>query len=353
MFFNYPISAVQDNNFVHESIYESICLIINNQNTGIPIPEWPDLLPQRHRENLKSRRSIRGLLVEFSGLASDLSTQQRNQIINVIDSQNNIAGLLDNSVAIVQIGQDIEPLINCLNKIFLEGFSLLTRTKSRDAHYKAIYDSLVVKTCPFCGYEPFEAPGQKREDEDHYLLKDKYATSAANMHNLVPMGGKCNKSYKLQKDIIFNNGLRRKALNPYGSVAVQIDLLNTDPITFAEDIPDWKISISPDTEETRTWCEVFSIESRLIETVLTPNYERVLSEISDYFRDFGLNGTSSDNDILDCLQKYERFKKDNPEQGLGFLKDKVASLLKTNFESKNIVITGLIKDALPRDFEAA
>lgn len=40
MFVNYPIDAVQNNNFVHESIYEAIMLIFNNLNNGVAVPPW-------------------------------------------------------------------------------------------------------------------------------------------------------------------------------------------------------------------------------------------------------------------------------------------------------------------------
>ena len=352
MLVNYPISAVQENNWVHECIYEVISLIVNNLNSATAIPDWPDVLPQIHRDKLTSRKTIRGLLENFKNIAVQLTEEQRNKALLLIDSQNNIAGLLAGEVTPLVVEDELKPIIDCLKLVFIEGFRLLKETGSRDVHYKAIYDSLAVKTCPFCGYEPFEAPGQKREDEDHYLLKDKYVTSAANFFNLVPMGGKCNKSYKLQQDLLFKNNIRRKALNPYGTINAEISLINTNPITLLNDKPDWNITILPDIEETRTWNEVFSIEDRLKETVLSPNYEAVLREVSDFLRHLELGHNSSNDQVLSGLEKFESYKKSNPEQGLGYLKDKVVGMLKFHFEYHNPLVVALIRDALPQ-IEAA
>ena len=267
MLINYPIDSAQNNNFVHESIYEAITLIFSNLNRGVAVPDWPVILPTRHRAKLSSRRALRDLLIELKDIATLKTEAQRNTALVFLDNQNDIDGLLNGTTIPLAITADERPFIDCFKRIFIEGFKLLTKTKSRDTHYKAIYDSLTSKTCPFCGYEPFEAPGLKREDEDHYLLKDNYVTSAANLFNLVPMGGKCNKSYKLQQDIIFKNNTRRKALNPYSNIKAEICLRRTAAISLLDDKPDWDIAITPYIEETRTWNEVFSIEDRLKETV--------------------------------------------------------------------------------------
>ncbi|PMO06229.1 hypothetical protein BCT19_09125 [Vibrio splendidus] len=347
MFVNYPVDAALDNNFVHESISEAITLIFDNLNRGIIIPDWPLILPERHRKKLSSRRKLRDLLVELKNIAAQQPEARRNAVLAFINTQNSIDELLSGTIVPPAVTDDERPFIDCLQRVFIEGFSLLTKTKSRDTHYKAIYDSLTNKTCPFCGYEPFEAPGLKREDEDHYLLKDIYVTSAANLLNLVPMGGKCNKSYKLQQDIIVKNNTGRKALNPYGNVKADICLSRTPVITLLDEKPDWTISISPDIEETRTWYEVFSIEERLKETVLSSNYQQVLGEIGGYLASLELNRNSTNAEILVGLRKYEVLKRDYPEQGLGFLKDKVAKMINHYFEVENPLVLALIKDSLP------
>lgn len=351
MLVNYPINAAQNNNFVHESIYEAITLIFNNLNNGITVPLWPDILPQRHRAKLSSRRTIRDLLVELKDIATPLTIEQRNKALAFIDNQNDVNGLLAGTTNLIAPDVDIQLFTDVLERIFLEGFRLLTGTKSRDSHYKDIYNSLVSKTCPFCGYEPFEAPGLKREDEDHYLLKDQYIASAANLLNLVPMGGKCNKSYKLQQNILFKNNIRRKALNPYGNTKAEICLLRTPVINLLDEKPDWIITISPDIEETRTWNEVFSIESRLKETVLSSNYESVKSEIGAFLSFLDLNYESSNEEVLNGLRKYEQLKRLAPEQGLGFLKDKVAKMLVAYFEQEKPFVIGLVRDSLPKVLE--
>jgi len=351
MLINYPIDSAQNNNFVHESIYEASILIFSNLNRGVVVPDWPVILPTRHRAKLSSRRALRDLLIELKDIASLQTEAQRNAALAFINNQNDIDGLLNGTTIPLTITDNERPFIDCLKRIFLEGFKLLTKTKSRDTHYKAIYDSLTSKTCPFCGYEPFEAPGLKREDEDHYLLKDIYVASAANLLNLVPMGGKCNKSYKLQQDIIFKNNVRRKSLNPYGNIKAEICLRRTPAIELLGDKPDWTITISPDIEETRTWSEVFSIEKRLKETVLSSNYQQVLGEIGGYLASLDLNRNSTNAEILLGLRKYEMLKSNYPEQGLGFLKDKVAKMLNGYFEVENPLVVALVKDGLPLALE--
>ena len=76
-----------------------------------------------------------------------------------------------------------------------EGFLLLGKQALRKNHYEIIYSNLNIKACPFCGLEPFDAVSLASEDEDHYLLRRDYPLAAANLANLVPMGGKCNQRY--------------------------------------------------------------------------------------------------------------------------------------------------------------
>jgi hypothetical protein len=51
---------------------------------------------------------------------------------------------------------------------------------------------------------------------------------------------------------------------------------------------------------------------------------------------------------LDGLKKYENLKKSFPEQGLGFLKDKVARILNEYFEAANPVVIALVRNSLPQ-----
>lgn len=344
MFVTYPIAAVEIN-WIHDSLVSALEVIIQKINLDEEYPVWPGVLPEAHSESLRRKTKIKRLLEEFYGEATKVSIEVRAHFLTVLVAQNNIAGLLDGSAEIPTVQDAAGAIYEKSAEIFEEGFALLSKTKTRDRHYKIIYESLQNKTCPFCGYESLDAPGLSREDEDHYLPRSKYHLAAANLNNLVPMGGRCNGSYKLRQDLVEDYGNRRKAINPYGSIVADIDLRESNLVSDNLE-PDWSIELIPDIEECQTWERVFSVRNRLTESVLKPSYPRVLDEISDWFKVVNLFEGASNDEVLDRLERFAQYKRVNREDGLGFLKHKVVETISHHYREGSGPIIAMIRNAL-------
>lgn len=344
MFVTYPIEAVEIN-WIHDSLVSALEVVVQKINAGEEYPAWPGVLPAAYRESLRRKTKIKRLLEDFYGEAAEVSIDVRSHFLTVLAAQNNIAGLLDGSTEIPVLQDAAEPMYEKSTEIFEEGFALLSKTETRDRHYEIIYESLQNKTCPFCGYESLDAPGLSREDEDHYLPRSKYHLAAANLNNLVPMGGRCNGSYKLRQDLLEDSGNRRKAINPYGGIVADIDLRQSNLVSGNLE-PDWSIELIPDIEECHTWERVFSVRNRLSESVLKPSYPRVLDEISDWFKVVHLFDNASNDEVLDRLERFAQYKRANREDGLGFLKHKVVETISHHYREGNGPVIAMIRNAL-------
>jgi hypothetical protein len=185
MFFTYPIQATQDN-WVHDCIQSALEEICTAIDAGQEIPEWPNVVPAPHRGRIRRRRKLSALLGSFAEEARKFTISDRAEFLAGFRQQNQIAGLLDGSVALPVFNSKLQLLLHATEAICEEGFSLLGKMDVRVRHYQIIYEHLKSKTCPFCGTEPFDAPTLASEDEDHYLARSAYPMAAANFANLVP-----------------------------------------------------------------------------------------------------------------------------------------------------------------------
>lgn len=343
MFFTYPIRSIQ-NNWVHTCIELAIRTICEALDAGDAVPEWPAILPEDHREILSSRRALRDRLTKFSDQAQRLSIAERADFISAFRQQNQIAGLLDGSVDVPVVGEVLQPLLDAAKDVCEEGFALLGKLELRGPHYRIIYESMEIKVCPFCGMEAFENPDLVNEDEDHYLLRRAYPLAASNFANLVPMGGKCNQRYKGQVDILQSNGIRRKALNPYGNITVAISLLNS---SFIGGVPNWQIDITPAVEETDTWEQVFNVRERLVENVLKPYFDTWLSELSDWFDFRHIDRNADFQALSSAMEAFVVYKTKHREIGAAFLKHKVFEFLTDKFKRGDERVVEMIRSCLP------
>lgn len=346
MFFNYPSEAIQ-NNWIHNCIVltiENICQLLDQ---GEEIKDCSSVIPQEYFERLKKKRKVKELFIEFGRSASAVSSENRKVFVLKLKQQNNVAGLLDGTVEVPVFGDGLKFVLESAKAIFDEGFSLLSKMEIRAEHYKIIYEKISHKTCPFCGMEPFDAPGQASEDEDHYLARSHYPLAAANFENLVPMGGKCNQRYKGQENVLYSNGDRRKAIYPYGTVVADISLENSIPMSNGLGNPQWIIDVNPDIEEIRTWESIFSIKSRLENSVFDPNFDNWLSALPDWFSHSKLDESASNDDVIYQLEQLMKYSRKHRGQGQEFFKDKVYEFLLVHCRQGNLQLLAMIRAALP------
>jgi hypothetical protein len=351
MLFAYSGLAKEDN-WVHDCIQSALERICEALDAHSAVPGWPEIIPEAHRGSLENRRTLPKLLKKFEEEASKLSSMDRADFLTGFWQQNQISGLLDGSVAIPVFNKKLESLLSAAKAVCDEGFLLLSKVGVRKQHYEIIYTHLVSKTCPFCGMEPFDAPVLASEDEDHYLPRSVYPLAAANFNNLAPMGGKCNQRYKGMVDILHKDGARRKALNPYGDVLVDISLINSTPLGGDGGRPGWKIDLVPDIEEAHTWEDVFSIRNRLTESVFNPYFDSWISELPDWFVVAKIDANADDDALIFELERFVSHKEKHREHGAGFFKSKIFEFLAHHFKQGNIHVIAMIRSCLPKPQEA-
>jgi len=270
MLFGYPLDSTSEN-WLHDCLVETITKIHKDIDDGKMLQEWPDFISQKYREKIKSRSGIRDRLALYNHQAAKLSKAERAKILNMLNEQNSIATLLN---AKTQCGrlQDLPPNIqDSIKKLFEFAFGLLTDLGVRDRQYKRIHSEIDSKVCPFCGFEYFSAPKSKREALDHYLVESKYPFAAANLRNLVPMGGKCNSQYKHAEDVLWRvDGTRRIVFDPYmtGKQTLSLENSKINNTLIGPLVLEWVVEFSYSGEEVTTWDEIFSLRQRYKDDVL-------------------------------------------------------------------------------------
>lgn len=269
----YPIAATAEN-WVHDAVYAKVKAALEALNNGTPAPNWEDDM----HADLADREALRTRYDAFKAAAAGLSTRLRTKVLRALEDQNNIPAVFDGVTDCPRLNAIPARIRKPADALFTAAFDALKPLKVRDRQYQAIFENLPGKCCPFCGIEPFEAPGLAREDLDHYLSRSLYPFAGANLRNLAPMGGKCNKSYKNALDVICDEtGQRRKCFDPYGDNRATVSLMASRPFENPDGpipTPLWKIDLLGDANSVATWDKVFQIRHR---------YEKKLSA---HFRDW-------------------------------------------------------------------
>jgi len=310
MLFGYPIQAVTSNNWLHECLVEILISVHESVKTSQAPPIWPDIVPEQIRGALQSRTGLRDRLLDYHKGLLGLTQPERDQILQTLMDQNRIADLLSTQCNCKTISDLPSNMQGLVSELFHFAFTLLTPLGVRDAHYEMIYSSAQYHVCPFCGCEYFDAPQSRREALDHYLPVSEYPFAAANLHNLVPMGNKCNSRYKTAQDILRGKGgRRRKAFNPYSHTNVKISLDNSVPFAGKDgQIPSWEIDFEPDCEEVSTWNEVFQIRDRYIRDVLDDLFKSWLNDFANWYCSMPTRFPPSDvSELIDAIQRYANY----------------------------------------------
>ena len=285
MLYCYPVAATADNWF-HNCLCEILRTIHADLKAGETPPEWPDIIPGEYRERLRSRTGLRDRLMKYVVALNNLTSIEQDRVLCALENENRIPELLTCRCDCDSL-YDLPKLIREPAKdLFKFSYELLTELGIRDTHFNAIYHAAPYPICPFCGCEYFDAPGAPRHDLDHYIAKEYYPFAAANLRNLVPMGDRCNSSYKHRQDMLKRgDGTRRRAFDPYGIETVEISLDNSEPFAGADGrLPRWEIEFNRDNEEAGTWDEVFHIRERYKRDVLDRSFNNWLRGFTSWCR---------------------------------------------------------------------
>ena len=346
MLFGYPTAATQDNWF-HDCLCEILQTIHTSKQRGQSPPTWPTIIPETHRTILRSRHGLRDRLNKYQAVIDKLNESELNQVINAVKQQNEIASLLAGNCDCETVDDLPQPIRHPVADLFAFAFKLLTDLGIRDRQYKVIYNMIPGQVCPFCGCEYFDAPGAPREALDHYLVEKDYPFAAANLHNLVPMGNKCNSRYKYTQNILYSDdGTRRRSYYPYNEHhKIQISLENSQPFGGSYKffpVPLWQIDFQPNSEETATWDTVFHIRTRYIRDILNPEFKSWLRE----FRAWCLRNPISLTSNSKFLHEIERFSDFWATAEMGdraFLKASVFRMLHQHCQQGNQRLLAFVK----------
>lgn len=333
MLFGYPIAATQ-NNWLHDCLCEAVRNIHTIAEAGKRYPTWPLVLPKAHRARLKTRTGLRDRVKAYNQAIRGLAKADRDIVLQAVEAENRIPDLLSGACDCATLDDMPKVVREPIEDLFGFAFDLLTDLNLRDQQYAAIYMAAPEHICPFCGTEYFDAPGAAREALDHYLTRSRYPFAAANLRNLVPMGHKCNSSYKLASDLLrCADGSRRVAFDPYNHTKVGVLLDDSDPFHGAtEHTPRWDIRFEPETPAVPTWDEVFSVRERYRRDHLDPSFPNWLRLFGQWVRRSRLQ-TDTDEALVAALRQYEEFW---VEQGLhdrAFLKAAVFRMLRRRCET--------------------
>lgn len=348
MLFRYPENATS-NNWIHECLCETVQGIHNAVDDGIPMSVFPENLPEPYRDQLSGRTALRGHLREYNQAIRRLTKPERDQVLDALEGQNRIPGLLAGTEVCADLANLPSPVHLPISELFGYGFRLLTELGVRDEFYACIYGSLEDRVCPFCGTEILAAPGGPREDLDHYLPRSIYPFASANLRNLVPMGTRCNSRYKLSINLLFHSdGTRRRAIDPFASQVVPLELSLDQSQPFSEPdarVPRWAVRFTPESEEVATWESVFSCRERYERDHLDPEYSGWLRSFAHAAHRSG-KSAQSDEGVIERLAWWEGIQRYNGLKDRSFLRAATFRMLRLHCEAGNRRLLDLLLDLL-------
>jgi len=349
VFIGYPIAATEGN-WLHECLSSMVCSVHESLDLERPVPEWPEIIPVEYRQRLKSRTRLKELFSKYQTVVARLSSKSRGRIQRCLADQNRIAVL-------VACGGDCESVLDLpksirkpIEDLYKFAFGLLTDLGIRDKHYRAIYSAQEHHVCPFCGCEYFDAPNAPREDLDHYLPRRLYPFAATNLRNLVPMGKRCNESYKGGTDMLRKpDGTRRRSFDPYAERTIKVTLNDSVPFGGANGrFPEWKIELHPDSTECETWDEVFHVRERLERDALTPSFDQWLMQFAKWFvSERGIKDLD-DEKIADGVRAYADIMQFMGFEAKVFLKEPVFRMLHCHCDQGNARLLSFMRDLVTK-----
>lgn len=309
MLFSYPVAAAAEN-WLHDCLVTTVKNVHALVDAGKHLPKWPAVIPAEHRTKLSKRTGLAERIAAYANAIEALSTAERSSVLDALEGQNKIPELLSGKCDCLELTDLPQGVREPAKALFTFGFELLTPLDVRQRQYKALCDVIPARVCPFCGCEGLSAPGAPQEDLDHYIPRSKYPFAAANLRNLAPMGGRCNSSYKKTQDPLRRTtGQRRLAFDPYNAagLSVSFDQSVVDEQTAGPVVSHWVIEFLPAGEAVDTWDEIFHVRERWRRDELD---EKTIRQWLWDFRNFCLATAlqfAGDGDVVDAVQRYERY----------------------------------------------
>jgi len=340
MLATYPIEATEEN-WLSNCLTTAILARLAQLDAGEASVTFPADVEVEYRDIISRFTGIVERFIALADALVGLNTDQRQAVRSAIETQNRIPDIFDGATDCFACNDALPVIHDLAKKLFEFSFGALSRIKSpgavssvRDVHYAIAYDQLAKKCCPFCGMERLEPHHADipRPDLDHYLAVSLYPFCGVNLRNLTPMGDRCNSSYKLAQDILYDqHGNRLPCYDPYGDVTAEFSLAGSIIVGTPAGAPVWILHLGPASPQTVNWDRIFRIKLRL-EQSLNAEFSSWVTEIGGVLR-----GLGHDLNVLEEVSKgliqYRTICGTESLAGIGHLKAEVAALLIQDLES--------------------
>lgn len=276
MLFAYPTAAAAEN-WLHECLVVILKSGMDDIDSGRQRAGWPDCIPAERRDRLQRFVQLQGRFESLLTIYEALDIGSRRTIRDAMGDQEAFRELFDGGRRADRLDDLPETARDSVKRFFEKAFEMLKPLGLRDANYRNFLRLIEHRICAFCGCEYFSGATSKREPLDHYLAISIYPFAGANARNLVPMGTKCNSSYKLAQDVLRDDaGARRVCFDPYNSTPVRISLLQSKLFARSDGLPEWNVQLEGDAARIRTWDAVFEVKRRFIDDHLDSLYKQAL-----------------------------------------------------------------------------
>lgn len=282
--FSYPPAAAEIN-WLHTSLTEMLDRGMAMIDLGAECTAWPACVPDERRERLRRFSQLGDRLTAFLAVYAGLQPRERARVRQAFEDQGALDVLFDGGRAAEPCAELPRDIGETARLLFEKAFEMLAPLGIRDGNYERFLDLVEHRVCPFCGCEFFEGAERKREPLDHYLAASVYPFAGANARNLVPMGWRCNSSYKGAADVLrTHNGQRRVCFDPYAATPARVSLAQTRLYARKGGLPEWEVDLVGDPDRTATWDAVFDIKRRFAVDHLDGIYRRTFVVFGEYSR---------------------------------------------------------------------
>jgi hypothetical protein len=333
MFETYAIEATEEN-WLSDCLTKSILGRLTQFDEGETPSAFPADVPAAYQDTISRFTGIVERFNQLSDALAGLNAGQREAVRTAIETQNRIPEIFDGVTQCSNCKENLPEIHDLAKELFEFSFKALSRirtpeaqTSVRDVHFKIAYDRLSKKCCPCCGMERLEPPHPDipRPDLDHYLMISQYPFCGANLRNLVPMGDRCNSSYKLAKDILFDQQENRvPCYDPYGDATAEFSLAGSAILGTPAGEPIWNLHLGPDSPQTANWDRIFRVKLRLEES-LKAEFTSWAEDIGGILSGLGCNLDAAE-EVSEGLIRYREICGTDTLSGIGRLKAEIASL---------------------------
>lgn len=291
MLFTYPLAAAETN-WLHECLSEILRQAMAAVDEGLQPPDWLTCFPEHRRPRLRRFSQFGERIQAFVVCYTGLGPAERTRVRQTMADQSEFADLF-NGQRDAELRDQLPGMIGVVaESLFTKAFEMLAPLGIRDENYERFIELVEHRICPFCGCEYFEgverkvgADGEgrltgKREPLDHYLALSLYPFAGANARNLIPIGWRCNSSYKGSRDMLrTRTGVRRVCFDPYAAAPAQISLLRTRLFARREDMPEWHVDLIGEPDGVAAWDDVFDIRRRYVDYHLDSIYDGTIKKL--------------------------------------------------------------------------